>query len=40
MVGSALVRTIEEHGHRTDLEDAVEQFTRTLAGGLARGAAR
>lgn len=40
VVGSALVRTIEKHGHSPELESEVEQFTRRLAGGLAREVAR
>ncbi len=36
VVGSALVRTIEQHLTDADLEQTVEDFTRGLAGGLAR----
>lgn len=36
VVGSALVRTIEKHGSDRNLETAVEDFTRHLAGGLVR----
>jgi tryptophan synthase alpha chain len=40
VVGSALVRTIEKEAAGPDLEAAVENFVRKLAGGLAREAAR
>ncbi|MBC7925585.1 MAG: tryptophan synthase subunit alpha [Bryobacteraceae bacterium] len=40
VVGSALVRTIERYGAEPTLEEEVEQFTRGLAGGLARKAAQ
>jgi tryptophan synthase alpha chain len=40
VVGSALVRTIEKHAGSGTLGAEVERFTRYLAGGLAREAAR
>ena len=40
VVGSALVRTIENYGASSELEAEVERFTRGLAGGLVRGASR
>jgi tryptophan synthase alpha chain len=36
IVGSALVRTIEQNSAAPDLEERLENFTRELAGGLAR----
>ena len=36
VVGSAIVRTIEKNGAATELEQAVEAFTRDLAEGLVR----
>jgi len=38
VVGSALVRKIEQHGNSPDLELAVEEFARWLAGGMVRSA--
>jgi tryptophan synthase alpha chain len=38
IVGSAIVRTIEQHGESPDLETALERFTRELAGGLVQRA--
>jgi tryptophan synthase alpha chain len=40
VVGSAIVRTIEESGTGDDLEQRVESFVRSLSGGLARRASR
>jgi tryptophan synthase alpha chain len=40
VVGSAIVRTIEEAGSAPDLEERVESFVRSLSGGLARRASR
>jgi tryptophan synthase alpha chain len=36
VVGSALVRVIEEHGGAPDLEQKLEEFTRSLSGALAK----
>ncbi len=40
VVGSALVKTVEKYSSSETLEAEVERFTRHLAGGLAREAAR
>jgi tryptophan synthase alpha chain len=40
VVGSALVRLIEEHGASPDLEGRLEAFARELAGGLKTGVAK
>lgn len=40
VVGSALVRTIEKFADKSELEQEVERFTRSLARGLVREAAR